>query len=69
MQACCTLLSILQLPSPYTMKLQVAGTAFLSASSAFGAVIKRDDSQFKNGQPIHGKGKGAPILGMLYSCI
>jgi oxalate decarboxylase len=51
------------------MKLQVFGAAILSASLALGAVIKRDNSQFKNGQPIDGKGKGAPILGMSDKCI
>lgn len=51
------------------MKFQVVGASLLSASSAFGAVIKRDDAQFNNGQPIDGKGKGAPILGMFDKCI
>ena len=43
------------------MKLSGLTTA-LFASSTLGAVIKRD-AQFDNGQPIDGKGKGAPILG------
>ncbi|KAF2203561.1 thermophilic glucose-6-phosphate isomerase [Delitschia confertaspora ATCC 74209] len=41
-------------------------TAFsnlLFYSSALGAVIKRGQPQFKNGQPIDANGKGAPILG------
>jgi len=44
------------------MKLQSLASGLLFASSTFGAVIKR--AEFKNGQPIDGKGKGAPILGM-----
>ena len=44
------------------MKLQSLASALLFASSTFGAVIER--AEFKNGQPIDGKGKGAPILGM-----
>lgn len=27
------------------------------------AAVKRTDGEFENGQPIDGKGKGAPILG------
>lgn len=45
------------------MRLQVAATSLLLCSTSFGAVIKRADPQFTNGQPIDGKGKGAPILG------
>ena len=45
-----------------TMKLAHVSTLFLSIHSVTGAVIKRDT--FKDGQPIDGKGKGAPILGM-----
>jgi oxalate decarboxylase len=43
------------------MKLQSLASGLLFASTTFGAVIKR--AEFKNGQPIDGKGKGAPILG------
>ena len=49
------------------MKFQSVGTTILSVSSAFGAVIKRDT--FEDGQPIDGKGKGAPILGMIVHCL
>jgi len=46
------------------MKLQSLSIALLSSSVAFAAVVKRDSGDgFKNGQPIDGKGKGAPILG------
>ncbi|KAL5381842.1 hypothetical protein PMIN03_005507 [Paraphaeosphaeria minitans] len=45
------------------MKFESVGAVLLIASLAFGAVIKRDNVQLKNGQPIDGKGKGAPILG------
>ncbi|KAF2019899.1 thermophilic glucose-6-phosphate isomerase [Aaosphaeria arxii CBS 175.79] len=38
-------------------------TTLLFATAAFGGVVKREESQFKLGQPIDGKGKGAPILG------
>lgn len=44
------------------MKLQSFAASLLFASSTLGAVVKRE-SQFSQGQPIDGKGKGAPILG------
>ncbi|KAF2681955.1 Bicupin, oxalate decarboxylase/oxidase [Lentithecium fluviatile CBS 122367] len=44
------------------MKLQSLVTALFSAHVTLAAVVKRD-SGFGNGQPIDGKGKGAPILG------
>ncbi|KAL6711491.1 hypothetical protein ACN47E_004425 [Coniothyrium glycines] len=44
------------------MKLQSLAASVLFASSSFAAVVKRD-GQFAQGQPIDGKGKGAPILG------
>jgi hypothetical protein len=50
------------------MKLQILASSLFFASSTFGAVIKRAEGpQFKNGQPIDGKGKGAPILGVYTS--
>tara|TARA_R110002003_G_scaffold235_18_gene17084 strand:- start:3886 stop:4092 length:207 start_codon:yes stop_codon:yes gene_type:complete len=44
------------------MKLQSIAASVLFASSTLGAVVKRQ-AQFAQGQPIDGKGKGAPILG------
>ncbi|KAF2023801.1 Bicupin, oxalate decarboxylase/oxidase [Setomelanomma holmii] len=44
------------------MKFQSIAASVLFASSTLGAVFKRD-AQFSQGQPIDGKGKGAPILG------
>jgi oxalate decarboxylase len=44
------------------MRLQSFAASFLYASTTFGAVIKRD-AGFAQGQPVDGKGKGAPILG------
>ncbi|PSN59535.1 thermophilic glucose-6-phosphate isomerase [Corynespora cassiicola Philippines] len=46
------------------MKLQSIAASLLFTSATLGAVVKRE-SQFHNGQPIDGKGKGAPILGTL----
>lgn len=44
------------------MKLQAVAASVLFASASLAAVVKRD-AQFEQGQPIDGKGKGAPILG------
>ncbi|KAH7092309.1 RmlC-like cupin domain-containing protein [Paraphoma chrysanthemicola] len=44
------------------MKFQSIAASVLFASSTLGAVVKRQ-AQFSQGQPIDGKGKGAPILG------
>ncbi|KAF2105406.1 oxalate decarboxylase oxdD [Lophiotrema nucula] len=46
------------------MKLQAFAASLLFSSASLGAVIRRAEGpQFTNGQPIDGKGKGAPILG------
>ncbi|OAL44447.1 Bicupin, oxalate decarboxylase/oxidase [Pyrenochaeta sp. DS3sAY3a] len=45
------------------MKLQAVAASVLFASASLAAVVKRDAAQFEQGQPIDGKGKGAPILG------
>jgi len=50
------------LPS-YKMRFQAYSIALFSAVSTLGVVVKRDGAQFRDGQPIDGKGKGAPILG------
>ena len=56
------------LSKSHTMKLQSIAASLLFTSATLGAVVKRE-SQFHNGQPIDGKGKGAPILGMLSSAM
>jgi len=41
-----------------------ATVSLLFASASFAAVVKRQTpAPFSDGQPIDGKGKGAPILG------
>lgn len=47
------------------MRLSTA-ISVLFASSALGGVVKRQ-TPFSDGQPVDGKGKGAPILGIIES--
>ena len=59
------LLFILVVDSHCNMRFPSLASGLLFASSTLGAVLPRADDgpQFRNGQPIDGKGKGAPILG------
>lgn len=48
------------------MKLQTFAAGILFASSTLAGVVKRE-AEFAKGQPIDGKGKGAPLLGKIES--
>lgn len=55
----------LAIPSA-NMKVQTLAAGVLFASSTLAGVVKRD-GLFTQGQPVDGKGKGAPILSMVLS--